>query len=119
VVSFGYKYGLPVDADIVADCRFLPNPRWVPDLAALTGQDERVRDYVLSRPGAAEFLDSYLAALRVVLAGYEREGKHFVTLAIGCTGGKHRSVAVAEEIAESLAGGGVGVQVVHRDLGRE
>jgi UPF0042 nucleotide-binding protein len=108
VVSFGYKYGLPVDADIVADCRFLPNPRWVAD-----------RDYVLSRPGAAEFLDSYLTALRVVLAGYEREGKRFVTLAIGCTGGKHRSVAVAEQIASQLSGKGPAVQVVHRDLGRE
>jgi UPF0042 nucleotide-binding protein len=119
VVSFGYKYGLPVDADIVADCRFLPNPRWVPDLAPLTGQDERVRDYVLSRPGAAEFLDSYLSALRVVLAGYEREGKRFVTLAVGCTGGKHRSVAVSEQIASQLSSKGPAVQVVHRDLGRE
>jgi RNase adapter protein RapZ len=119
VVSFGYKYGLPVDADIVADCRFLPNPRWVPDLAPLTGKDEPVRDYVLSRPGAAEFLDSYLAALGVVLAGYEREGKRFVTLAIGCTGGKHRSVAVAEQIAGQLSAKGPAVQVVHRDLGRE
>jgi UPF0042 nucleotide-binding protein len=74
---------------------------------------------VLSQPGAAEFLESYLAALRIVLDGYEREGKHFVTLAVGCTGGKHRSVAMAEEIAESLAGRGAGVQVMHRDLGRE
>jgi UPF0042 nucleotide-binding protein len=119
VVSFGYKYGLPVDADIVADCRFLPNPRWIPELAPLTGRDEPVRDYVLSQPGAAEFLDAYLTALRVVLAGYEREGKRFVTLAIGCTGGKHRSVAVAEQIAGRLAGAGPGVQVLHRDLGRE
>ena len=103
VVSFGYKYGLPVDADIVADCRFLPNPRWVPELRPLTGKDEPVRDYVLSRPGAAEFLDAYLAALGVVLAGYEREGKRFVTLAIGCTGGKHRSVAIAEQIAGQLS----------------
>ena len=119
VVSFGFKYGLPVDADIVADCRFLPNPRWIEELAPMNGQDEPVKKYVLSQPGAAEFLDAYLAALRIVLAGYEREGKHFVTLAIGCTGGKHRSVAVAEEIAESLAGEGAGVQVIHRDLGRE
>jgi RNase adapter protein RapZ len=119
IVSFGFKYGLPVDADIVADCRFLPNPRWIEELAPMNGQDEPVRKYVLSRPGAAEFLDSYVAALKVVLAGYEREGKHFVTLAIGCTGGKHRSVAVAEQIAESLADSGAGVQVVHRDLGRE
>jgi RNase adapter protein RapZ len=119
VVSFGYKYGLPVDADIVADCRFLPNPRWVPELAARSGRDQPVRDYVLGQPGAAEFLDSYLAALRVVLDGYEREGKRFVTLAIGCTGGKHRSVAVAEHIAAQLGGKGPAVQVLHRDLGRE
>jgi UPF0042 nucleotide-binding protein len=119
VVSFGYKYGLPVDADLVADCRFLPNPRWIEALAPLTGQDERVREYVLSQLGAAEFLDSYLTALRVTLAGYERQGKQYVTLAIGCTGGKHRSVAMAEQIAERLADTGLAIQVVHRDLGRE
>ncbi len=119
VVSFGYKYGLPVDADMVADCRFLPNPRWVPELAPMTGRDEPVRDYVLSQPGAAEFLASYVAALRVVLDGYEREGKRFVTLAIGCTGGKHRSVAMAEQVAAQLSGTGPAVQVLHRDLGRE
>jgi UPF0042 nucleotide-binding protein len=119
VVSFGYKYGLPVDADLVADCRFLPNPRWIEALAPLTGQDARVREYVLSQLGAREFLDAYLAALRVILAGYEREGKQYVTLAIGCTGGKHRSVAMAEQIAERLEETGLGIQVVHRDLGRE
>jgi UPF0042 nucleotide-binding protein len=119
VVSFGYKYGLPVDADLVADCRFLPNPRWIEALAPLTGQDERVREYVLSQLGAADFLDAYLTALRVILAGYEREGKQYVTLAVGCTGGKHRSVAMAEQIAERLEETGLGVQVVHRDLGRE
>ena len=120
VVSFGYKYGLPVDADLVADCRFLPNPRWIEALAPLTGQDPRVREYVLSQLGAAEFLDAYLSALRVILAGYERQGKQFVTLAIGCTGGKHRSVAMAEQIAERLAETtGLGIQLVHRDLGRE
>jgi UPF0042 nucleotide-binding protein len=119
VVSFGYKYGLPVDADLVADCRFLPNPRWIEALAPLTGQDERVREYVLSQLGAAGFLDAYLATLRIILAGYEREGKQYVTLAIGCTGGKHRSVAMAEQIAERLEETGLGIQVVHRDLGRE
>ena len=119
MVSFGYKYGLPVDADLVADCRFLPNPRWIEALAPLTGQDERVREYVLSQLGAADFLDAYLAALRVILAGYERQGKKYVTLAIGCTGGKHRSVAMAEQIAERLEETGLGIQVVHRDLGRE
>jgi RNase adapter protein RapZ len=119
VVSFGYKYGLPVDADLVADCRFLPNPRWVEALAPLTGQDERVRDYVLAQPGASEFLDSYLRTLQVTLAGYEREGKHYATLAVGCTGGKHRSVAIAEQIAQRLTAAGLSTQVVHRDLGRE
>ena len=119
VVSFGYKYGLPVDADLVVDCRFLPNPRWIEALAPLSGQDERVREYVLSQLGAAEFLDAYLTSLRVTLAGYERQGKKYVTLAIGCTGGKHRSVAIAEHIAEQLEETGLGIQVVHRDLGRE
>jgi UPF0042 nucleotide-binding protein len=119
VVSFGYKYGVPVDADLVADCRFLPNPRWVDALAPLTGQDERVREYVLTAPGALEFLDAYVGALRVTFDGYKREGKQYVTLAIGCTGGKHRSVAMAEQIADRLAGGGLGIQVLHRDLGRE
>ena len=119
IVSFGYKYGLPVDADLVADCRFLPNPHWIAELAPKTGRDEPVREYVLSRPGAGEFLYHYAELLNVVLPGYEREGKRFVTLAIGCTGGKHRSVAMADELAARIAGAGVDVQVVHRDLGRE
>ena len=126
VVSFGYKYGLPVDADLVADCRFLPNPHWIPELAPMTGQDAPVREYVLAQPGATQFLDHYAELLRVMLAGYEREGKRFVTLAVGCTGGKHRSVAIAGELAargcQHLPGrleGGADVQVVHRDLGRE
>ncbi len=119
VVSFGFKYGLPVDADMVADCRFLPNPHWVPELAPQTGQDDEVKEYVLGQPGAAEFLDSYVPAVRVTLEGYQREGKHFVMLAVGCTGGKHRSVVMAEEIAARLAKSWPGTQVVHRDLGRE
>jgi len=119
VVSFGYKYGLPVDADLVADCRFLPNPRWVDELAPLTGQDDRVRDYLLAQPGANEFLDTYTATLRIILDGYRQQGKHFVTLAVGCTGGKHRSVVMAEEIAGRLEKAGLGIQVMHRDLGRE
>jgi RNase adapter protein RapZ len=119
IVSFGYKYGLPVDADLVADCRFLPNPHWIAELAPLTGQDEPAREYILSRPGAQEFLSSYTELLRVVLPGYEREGKRFVTLAVGCTGGKHRSVAMADELAARIADAGADVQVVHRDLGRE
>jgi RNase adapter protein RapZ len=119
VVSFGYKYGLPVDADIVADCRFLPNPRWVDALAPLTGQDEQVRKYVLAAPGALEFLDAFVATLRVTLDGYRREGKQYVTLALGCTGGKHRSVTMAEQLAGRLKETGLGIAVVHRDLGRE
>ena len=119
IMSFGYKYGLPVDADLVVDCRFLPNPHWIPELAPMTGQDAPVRDYVLSRPGAQDFLRAYLEALQVMLAGDEREGKHFVALAVGCTGGKHRSVAITEFLAGKLAEAGTDVQVTHRDLGRE
>jgi UPF0042 nucleotide-binding protein len=120
VVSFGFKYGLPVDADLVADCRFLPNPHWIAELAPLTGQDAPVRDYVLAQSGAEEFLRHYTELLNVVLPGYEREGKRFVTLAVGCTGGKHRSVAIAGELAARIAASaGTDVQVVHRDLGRE
>jgi UPF0042 nucleotide-binding protein len=119
VVSFGYKYGLPVDADLVVDCRFLPNPHWVPELRPLTGRDAAVRDYVLAQRGAKEFLDAYTEVLRLLAQGYEREGKHYVTLAIGCTGGKHRSVAMAEQFANRLRGEGLDVQVAHRDLGRE
>jgi UPF0042 nucleotide-binding protein len=119
VLSFGFKYGLPVDADMVADCRFLPNPHWVPELAPQTGQDQPVRDYVLGQPGVADFLRAYTEVVQLTLAGYERSGKHFVTLAVGCTGGKHRSVVIAEEIATRLTGSWPGVQLTHRDLGRE
>ncbi len=119
VVSFGYKYGLPVDADLVVDCRFLPNPHWVPELRPRTGQDGEVRNYVLSQPGAAEFLDRYTELFELITEGYRREGKHYVTLAIGCTGGKHRSVAMAGELASRLAATGDEVNVVHRDVGRE
>jgi UPF0042 nucleotide-binding protein len=119
IVSFGYKYGLPVDADLVVDCRFLPNPHWIPELQAMTGLDAPVRDYVLSQPGAQEFLAAYFEALQVLLAGDEREGKHFVTLAVGCTGGKHRSVTIAQYLAARLTDAGSDAQVVHRDLGRE
>ena len=117
IVSFGFKYGVPVDADLVADCRFLPNPHWVPELQPLTGLDAGVRDYVLGQPGAEEFLAAYLKVLEVSLPGFEREGKRYVTLAIGCTGGRHRSVAIAEQIAARL--GDRDITVSHRDLGRE
>jgi len=119
VLSFGFKYGLPLDADLVADVRFLPNPHWIPELRPHTGQDPDVRDYVLSQEGAGRFLDVYAELLRLVGAGYQREGKRYLTLAIGCTGGKHRSVAMAEEIAKRLASDGVQTTVAHRDVGRE
>jgi len=120
VLSFGFKYGLPTDADLVADMRFLPNPFWVPELRAFTGLDAEVSDYVLAQEGASEFVANYLAAITPVLAGYQRENKRHATIAIGCTGGKHRSVAVAEEFAARLRNlPGVAVSVKHRDLGRE
>jgi RNase adapter protein RapZ len=120
LLSFGYKYGLPMDSDLVMDMRFLPNPFWIPELRDLTGRDGEVRDYVLSQEGAEEFLDRYMSLLRLVSGGYRREGKRYLTLSVGCTGGKHRSVAMAEELARRLAGeDGVTVSVVHRDLGRE
>jgi UPF0042 nucleotide-binding protein len=119
VLSFGYKYGLPVDADMVVDVRFLPNPFWIPELRELTGQAPAVRDYVLGQEGAAEFLDRYTEILRIIGAGYSRESKRYLTLAVGCTGGKHRSVAMSEQLAQRLIGMGVQATVVHRDLGRE
>ena len=119
VVSFGYKYGLPVDADIVVDCRLLPNPHWVPELRPLSGLDQPVRDYVFAQDGAREFVDAYADLMHRYEQGYAREGKHYATLAVGCTGGKHRSVAIAEELASRLRTDGVDVSVVHRDLGRE
>ena len=119
VISFGYKYGLPVDADLVVDCRFLPNPHWVPELRPLTGRDPAVRDYVLAQTGALPLLDAYAQVLELIGDGYLREGKRYATIAVGCTGGKHRSVAMAEELCARLAASGVDASVVHRDLGRE
>ena len=119
VVSFGFKYGIPVDADFVADMRFLPNPFWVPELRPFTGRDDNVADYVKSRDGAAEFLDGYVPVLLGVAEGYLREGKRFMTIAIGCTGGKHRSVAMTEEIARRMNREGYVTRATHRDLGRE
>jgi RNase adapter protein RapZ len=119
LVSFGYKYGLPADADLVLDCRFLPNPHWIPDLRPQTGLDPDVRAYVLAAPGATELLDSYQQVLDILGRGYLHEGKRWVTLAVGCTGGKHRSVAMAEELGRRLREDGIEARVVHRDLGRE
>lgn len=120
VMSFGFKYGVPADANFLADVRFIPNPHWVPELRPLTGQDEKVREYVLVNEGAGEFVDRYVEALMPALDGYRRENKHYATLAVGCTGGKHRSVAISEELARRLDQlPNVTVNVVHRDLGRE
>jgi UPF0042 nucleotide-binding protein len=119
VVSFGFKYGIPVDADMVIDMRFLPNPHWVPELRPLTGLDDNVLRYVLSQPAAADFLDRLEGLLDVVYSGFVQERKQYITLAVGCTGGKHRSVAIAEEIGTRMIEQGVDALVVHRDLGRE
>jgi UPF0042 nucleotide-binding protein len=120
VESFGFKYGLPMDADTVMDVRFLPNPHWIDDLRPHTGQHPAVRDYVLGQKGAAEFLETYHRLLSLIVDGYHREGKRYMTVAIGCTGGKHRSVAIAEALAGLLESDEqLTVRVLHRDLGRE
>ncbi len=119
VISFGFKYGIPIDADYVADMRFLPNPYWIPKLRGKTGRAKDVSSYVLGQDGAREFVDSYVQVLQGVARGYLREGKRFMSVAIGCTGGKHRSVAMTEEICRQLREAGHDVTPVHRDLGRE
>ncbi|MEZ3160076.1 RNase adapter RapZ [Microbacterium sp. BWT-B31] len=120
IMSFGFKYGLPPDADLVADMRFLPNPFWVDALRPFTGEDEVVKEFVLAQAGAQEFLDAYAAALTPVIDGYQRENKRHSVVAIGCTGGRHRSVVAAQELAARLSGiPGVAVRVKHRDLGHE
>ncbi|XAS62501.1 RNase adapter RapZ [Micrococcaceae bacterium Sec5.8] len=120
VMSFGFKYGLPVDANFVADARFIPNPHWVPALRPHTGLDDDVSSYVLQAQGVSDFVERYVLALEPVLDGYRRENKHYATIAVGCTGGKHRSVAVAVELSRRLAQyPRVTVTTTHRDLGRE
>jgi UPF0042 nucleotide-binding protein len=119
VMSFGFKYGIPVDADVVLDARFLPNPHWEPHLREHTGLESDVREYVIGNPAAVSFLDEATRLLDVMARGYLHEGKRYVTVAVGCTGGKHRSVALAEELAARLSAHGIETMVVHRDLGRE
>jgi UPF0042 nucleotide-binding protein len=123
VLSFGYKYGIPVDADLVLDCRFIPNPHWIPELRPLSGLDEKVKINVLANSGVGEFVNTYVSLIQQMLPGYLREGKKYLTVAIGCTGGKHRSVSVAREIADKLNGDGAGLTISahasHRDVGRE
>jgi UPF0042 nucleotide-binding protein len=123
VLSFGYKYGIPVDADLVLDCRFIPNPHWIPELRPLNGLDKPVSEKVLGSDGVSEFLKSYVSVVQQMIPGYLREGKKYVTIAIGCTGGKHRSVAIAEEIARQLTSSSsaqeISAHATHRDVGRE
>lgn len=118
VESFGFKHGLPLDADIVMDVRFLPNPHWDEALRPLTGHDPAVRDFVLERAQANDFLDRFEGLMLSLLPAYEAEGKSYLTVAIGCTGGRHRSVAVTEELARRLRDHGFAVRVGHRDLSR-
>ncbi len=118
VVSFGYKHGLPLDVDLVLDCRFLPNPHWVDELRPLTGREEPVRRYVMSQPETQEFLERLDGLLAMLLPAYAREGKTYLTLAVGCTGGRHRSVVLAEEIAALLRKHGFDPVVKHRDADR-
>jgi len=121
VLSFGYKYGIPVDADLVLDCRFIPNPHWIPELRPLTGLTPQVSQKVLGSEGVADFVHAYVNLVHSMLEGYMREGKKYVTIAVGCTGGKHRSVAITEEIAHQLSqiGSEVSAHPTHRDVGRE
>jgi RNase adapter protein RapZ len=119
VLSFGFKYGLPPDADFVVDTRFLPNPYWVPDLREHTGREESVSRYVLRQRGASTFVETFVRLVNATAPGFEREGKRYLTVAVGCTGGKHRSVAIAEELARRLREIRLAAYAQHRDLGRE
>ena len=118
VVSFGYKHGLPLDVDMVFDCRFLPNPHWVDALRPLTGLDEDVREYVLAQPEARDFLSRLDHLLDLVLPGFVREGKTYLRIAVGCTGGRHRSIVIADELARLLREHGLDPTVMHRDIDR-
>jgi UPF0042 nucleotide-binding protein len=119
VLSFGFKYGLPPDADFVLDARFLPNPYWVPELRDQSGRDPEVSRYVLGQRGATPFVETYGRLINATAPGFEREGKRYLTVAVGCTGGKHRSVAIAEELARRLREMRLSAHAQHRDLGRE
>jgi UPF0042 nucleotide-binding protein len=118
VVSFGYKHGLPLDVDLVFDCRFLPNPHWVDRLRPLTGTDADVREYVLRQPLSSEFLEHIDDLLTMLLPAYQQEGKSYLSIGIGCTGGRHRSVVIAEELAQRFRRHGVRTAVRHRDVSR-
>jgi len=125
ILSFGYKYGIPVDADLVMDCRFIPNPHWIPELRPLTGLDKSVSKNVLGAENVSEFLDNYEALFHSISRGFFHEGRKYLTLAVGCTGGKHRSVAIAEELTRRFNGMNIAdgqtiiAHTIHRDLGKE
>jgi UPF0042 nucleotide-binding protein len=120
IQSFGFKYGAPSDADLIADMRFIPNPYWNEELRPFNGEDKQVSDYVLNQEGAEEFISNYVASLKPVLEGFQRENRRRVSIGIGCTGGKHRSVATAIELAKRLSAlEGIEVSIKHRDLGKE
>ena len=118
LVSFGYKHGIPVDVDLLFDCRFLPNPHWVEELRPLAGTDPSVRDYVLSQPETAQFLDELRGLFALLLPAYAREGKAYLTIGVGCTGGRHRSVVIATELARVIGDLGFSPRVHHRDIAR-
>ena len=125
ILSFGYKYGIPVDADLVMDCRFIANPHWIPELRPLTGKDKSVSDEVLKSANVQEFLEKYQSLFETMALGFITEGRRYLTLAIGCTGGKHRSVAITQELVSKLTIGSklskykIETKGLHRDLGRE
>jgi RNase adapter protein RapZ len=119
IVSFGFKHGLPLDADVVLDVRFLPNPHWVDGLRPLSGQDQPVVDYVMEQQATGEFLARVKDLFEVLIPGYQGEGRHYLTIAIGCTGGRHRSVVLSERIGALISEQGIGVRVIHRDVERE
>lgn len=121
VLSFGYKYGIPVDSDLVLDCRFIPNPHWIPELRSLTGLTTQVSEKVLGNTGVEEFVKNYVTLIASMIPGYMHEGKKYLTISVGCTGGKHRSVAITQEISKQLNALDIGLSAypTHRDVGRE
>ena len=125
ILSFGYKYGIPVDADLVMDCRFIANPHWIPELRPLTGLDKPVSENLLASANVQDFLGKYQSLFETMATGFIQEGRKYLTLAVGCTGGRHRSVAIAAEISKRLNGSkhptgkSISSQAIHRDLGRE
>ena len=118
VISFGYKFGLPIDADVVLDVRFLPNPHWVEGLRDQTGLDEPVKDYVLSQDATGDFMARVKDLFAMLLPAFQKDSRHFLTVAVGCTGGRHRSVVLSEEIAEFIRDKGFKAKAIHRDVER-